>query len=84
MRVEASMAVDVAARRAGSSASASSGEEDVTMGIWYDEGEPGVEAGSEEATCRQRATKESMKMLQTEEKTKECDSGGDFWQKASK
>ena len=78
LRVEASIAVDVAARRAGSSASASSGEEDVTMGIWYDEGEPGVEAGSEEATCRQRATKESMKMLQTEEKTKECDSGGEL------
>ena len=48
------------------------------MGILYDEGEPGVEAGSEEATCRQRATKESMKMLQTEERTKECDSRGEL------
>ena len=64
----------MAARRAGSSAWASSGEEDVTMGILGDEGEPGVEAGSEEATCRQRATKESMKMLQTEERTNERDS----------
>ena len=68
----------MAARRAGSSAWASSGEEDVTMGILGDEGEPGVEAGSEEATCRQRATKESMKMLQTEERTKECDSRGEL------
>ena len=48
------------------------------MGILGDEGEPGVEAGSEEATCRQRATKESMKMLQTEERTKECDSRGEL------
>ena len=78
MRVEASVAVDVAARRARSSASASGGEEDVTTGIWHDEGEPGVEAGSEEATCRQRTMKESVKMLQTEEKTKECDSGGEL------
>jgi len=78
LRVEASVAVDVAARRARSSASASGGEEDVTTGIWHDEGEPGVEAGSEEATCRQRTMKESVKMLQTEEKTKECDSGGEL------
>ena len=78
MRVEASVAVDVAARRVRSSASASGGEEDVTTGIWHDEGEPGVEAGSEEATCRQRTMKESVKMLQTEEKTKECDSGGEL------
>ena len=48
------------------------------MGIWYDEGEPGVEAGSKETRCGQRATKESMKMLQTEEKTKECDWGGEL------
>ena len=70
--------LSMAARRAGSSAWASSGEEDVTTGILGDEGEPGVEAGSEEATCRQRATKESMKMLQTEERTKECDSRGEL------
>ena len=68
----------MAARRAGSSAWASSGEEDVTMGILGDEGEPGVEAGSEEAACRQRATKESMKMLQTEERTNERDSRGEL------
>ena len=78
LRVEAMVAVDVAAKRAGSSASASSGEWDVSMGIWYDEGEPGVEAGSKETRCGQRATKESMKMLQTEEKTKECDWGGEL------
>ena len=60
LRVEAMVAVDVAAKRAGSSASASSGEWDVSMGIWYDEGEPGVEAGSEDVTCRRRAAKESM------------------------
>jgi hypothetical protein len=64
--------------RAGSLAWASSGEEDVTMGILGDEGEPGVEAGSEEAACRQRATKESMKMLQTEERTNERDSRGEL------
>ena len=56
----------------------SRGEEDVTMGIFDHAGEPGVEAGSEEATCRQRTMKESVKMLQTEEKTKECDSGGEL------
>ena len=54
LRVEALVDVDVAARRAGSSASASGGEEDVTTGFWHDEGEPGVEAGSEEATCATR------------------------------
>ena len=48
------------------------------MGILGDEGEPGVEAGSEEAACRQRATKESMKMLQTEERTNERDSRGEL------
>jgi hypothetical protein len=48
------------------------------MGTLGDDGEPGVETGSEEATCRQRATKESMKMLQTEERTKECDSRGEL------
>jgi len=78
LRVEALVDVDVAARRAGSSASASGGEEDVTTGFWHDEGEPGVEAGSEEATCRRRTLKESVRMLQTEEKTKECGSGGDL------
>ena len=48
------------------------------MGILGDEGEPGVEAGSEEAACWQRATKESMKMLQTEERTNERDSRGEL------
>ena len=42
----------MAASRAGSSAWASSGEEDVTTGILGDVGEPGVEAGSGDATCR--------------------------------
>ena len=78
LRVEASIAVDGGEEGRDGSAWASSGEEDVTMGILGDEGEPGVEAGSEEATCRQRATKESMKMLQTEERTKECDSRGEL------
>ena len=48
------------------------------MGILGDVGEPGVEAGSEEATCRQRAAKESMKTLQTEERMKEWDSRGEL------
>ena len=55
--------LSMAASRAGSSAWASSGEEDVTMGILGHEGEPGVDAGSEEARCRRRAAKESMKTL---------------------
>ena len=49
-----------AARRAVSSVWASRGEEDVTMGISGHAGEPGVEAGSEDVTCRRRAAKESM------------------------
>ena len=48
------------------------------MGILGDEGEPGVEAGSEEAACRQRAAKGSMMALQAEERTKECDSRGEL------
>jgi hypothetical protein len=67
--------LSTAARRAGSSAWASSGEEAVTTGILGHEGEPGVhEAGSEETTCRRRAAKESIKTLQTEERMEECDS----------
>ena len=38
-------------------------EEDVITGITSDVGELGVEAGSEEARCRQKAAKESMMVL---------------------
>jgi len=61
------------------------GEEDVTTGIFGHAGEPGVEAGSEDATCRRRAAKESMETLETEERMKECGSHaerrelGDAW-----
>lgn len=48
-----------AAKRVLGSAWASSGDADVTMGFLGDEGEPGVEAGPEEATCRRRTTKET-------------------------
>ena len=47
-------------------------------GILSDVGELGVEAGSEEARCRQKAAKESMMALQAEERMKECDSRGEL------
>ena len=78
MRVEASIAVDGGEQGRELGLWASSGEEDVTTGILGDVGEPGVEAGSEEATCRQRAAKGSMMALQAEERTKECDSRGEL------
>ena len=53
-------------------------EEDVITGIMSDVGELGVEAGSEEARCRQKAAKESMMVLQAEERMKECDSRGEL------
>ena len=56
----------------------SRGEEDVTTGIFDHAGEPGVEAGSEDATCRGRAAKESMETLEAEERMKECGSRGEF------
>ena len=56
----------------------SRGEEDVTTGIFDHAGEPGVEAGSEDATCRRRAAKESMETLEAEERMKECGSRGEF------
>ena len=48
------------------------------MGIFDHAGEPGVEAGSEDATCRRRAAKESMETLEAEERMKECSSRGEF------
>ena len=47
-------------------------------GIMSDVGELGVEAGSEGARCRQKAAKESMMVLQAEERMKECDSRGEL------
>ena len=48
------------------------------MGIFDHAGEPGVEAGSEDATCRRRAAKESMETLEAEERMKECGSRGEL------
>ena len=78
MRVEASMVVDGGEEGREVGLSVERREEDVITGILSDEGEPGVEAGSEEATCRQRAAKGSMMALQAEERTKECDSRGEL------
>ena len=50
----------------------------MTTGIFDHAGEPGVEAGSEDATCRGRAAKESMETLEAEERMKECGSRGEF------
>ena len=77
-RVEASIVVDggEAGREVGLSVERR--EEDVITGILSDVGELGVEAGSEEARCRQKAAKESMMALQAEERMKECDSQGEL------
>ena len=58
MRVEASIAVDGGEEGRELSLGVERREEDVTTGILGHEGEPGVEAGSEETTCRRRAAKE--------------------------
>ena len=60
MRVEASIVVDGGEEGRDVGLSVERREEDVITGILSDEGEPGVEAGSEDVTCRRRAAKESM------------------------
>ena len=78
MRVEASIAVDGGEEGRDVGLSVERREEDVITGIMSDVGELGVEAGSEEARCRQKAAKESMMVLQAEERMKECDSRGEL------
>ena len=78
LRVEASIVVDGGEEGRDVGLSVERREEDVITGIMSDVGELGVEAGSEEARCRQKAAKESMMVLQAEERMKECDSRGEL------
>ena len=78
MRVEASIVVNGGEEGRNVGLSVERREEDVITGITSDVGELGVEAGSEEARCRQKAAKESMMVLQSEERMKECDSRGEL------